>query len=116
VLHACFEGARAAPDHHRHHLRLSQSGWSAGRGVQRTHLGPRCSRCLSERTSRDSRSAIRYRVAKSLVVVHGDRNVERPPGFPLAALQRTERGVHVTYGEDLRWYPYQGHNPDGRRS
>ena len=32
VLHGRFEGARAAPDHHRHHLRLSQSA-SVGRPV-----------------------------------------------------------------------------------
>jgi hypothetical protein len=36
VLHACFAGARAAPDHHRHHLRLSEITWPVGAYKGRT--------------------------------------------------------------------------------
>lgn len=60
------------------------------RGTRRAHLGPRCDRFTGERTIRDSRSAIRYRFAKSFVVESAEAENSKGHLVSRAALQHTD--------------------------
>jgi hypothetical protein len=92
--------------------------------VRRAHLGRRCARCLCGRTYRDSRSAVRYRVAKSVCcrLASGNVRPETPKGHLVsrAALQardvcgtssawRTSAGTQISDEEAATRKPRGGH-------